>query len=191
MEPIREIVQRPPPASGEQISGQEIPYSLMSQDLFAVGNHSSTAPAQGLCLTVTQCPTNIGWLLRGTILQYRQGWARASSRQRWLQQQEKRSLECPVYNPKSAKTHLLSLMIITGSRCKGLAAGSRCHFSVPGCIQLSSSGEVKCELYKVDRNYGNLSELSALVQRPMVVCHWMPGTGQGNGLMRWSIRVEH
>lgn len=145
------------------------------------------AGAQGLCLAVTQHPTNIGWLLRGTILQYRQGWARASPRQRWLQQPQKHSLECPVYHLKSAKTHLLSLMIITGSPCKGLAAGSCCHFSVPGSIQLSSSGEVKCELYKVNRNYGNLSELNALVQRSMVVCHWMPETGQGNGLMRWAI----
>lgn len=70
-------------------------------------------------------------------------------------------------------------MIITG-----LAAGLCCHFSVPGSIKLSSSGEVKCELYKVDRSYGNLSELSALVQRPWAVCHWMPGISQGNGLMR-------
>lgn len=60
MEPVREIVQRVPSASDEQISGQEIPPQSHVPGLFALGNHSSTAGAQGLCLAVTKHPTNIG-----------------------------------------------------------------------------------------------------------------------------------
>lgn len=48
--------------------------------------------------------------------------------------------------------------------------------------QLSLFEEVKCKLYKVDRNYVNLSVLIALVQREaLVLCATgMPGTGKGN-----------